>query len=93
MKNFRARTARSIRNNQKTFAIRKTPRYLITLTYSQEWSNLEKMPLTFNYLVNELDIKEYYELLDILFEDEKEIVTSLIEQMNDQELLNYLKSI
>lgn len=64
-----------------------------TLTYIQKWSNLEKMPLTFNYLVNELDMKEYYDLLDILFEDEKEIVTPMIEQMKDEELLTYLKSI
>lgn len=64
-----------------------------TSTYNQKWSNLEKMPLTFNYLINELDMNEYYDLLDILFEDEKNIVTPLIEEMKDEELLTYLKSL
>lgn len=64
-----------------------------TLTYAQKWSNLKKMPLTFNYLINELDMNEYYDLLDILFEDEKNIITPLIEEMKDEELLTYLKSI
>lgn len=81
-----------ISNYSFTFATSKRNK-MKTLNYNQKWSNLEKMPLTFNYLINELDMKEYYDLLDILFEDEKDIVTPMIEQMKDEELLTYLKSL